>query len=272
MVIDGRTLAQGLIDEAKETVARASRAPKLVVFVIGSNPVTEQFIRIKKRVADQIGVSLFEEHLPESTTTEELERHIGKAILETDGVVVQLPLPSHIDFEKIRDALPASYDVDCLGREAEGRIGAGAHEILPPVVAAFKKILETEHVDPKGKRVVVVGHGRLVGAPAARWFLGQDADVSVCDEHTEDISKHTQNADIIVLGAGVPNLLKPDMIREGVVILDAGTSESGGKVVGDADFACAEKASLMTPVPGGVGPVAVAMLFCNLMTLFTHAL
>lgn len=272
MLVDGRGIAQSLIDEAKEKVARASRAPELSVFVVGENPVTEQFIRIKKRVAETVGVSIIERRFSEEVTTETLVRGVTEAAALSDGIVVQLPLPSHIDFEQVRGALPVSHDVDCLGHGAEERLEAGTHILLPPVVAAFKKMLEVHHITIAGKRAVVVGHGRLVGAPAARWLLQEDADVAVCDEHTKNISEHTRNADVVVLGAGSPHLLTPDMIQEGVVILDAGTSESGGKVVGDADPSCEEKASLMTPVPGGVGPVAVAMLFCNLFSLFTHEL
>lgn len=270
MYVDGKTIAADICEKAREKLSHLHRTPTLGVFVLSRDSTTEQFIRIKKKVAENIGVSLVEYTLPETTTTEELVQKIQDAISKNDGIVVQLPLPQHIDFEKIRGVLPASHDVDCLGREAERLLAGGTHAIVPPVVAAFKKILHVHAVTVAGARVVVVGHGRLVGVPAARWFLGEDADVSVCDETTADVGAYTKNADILVLGAGVPHLLKPNMVREGVVILDAGTSESGGKVVGDADPACAEKVLVMTPVPGGVGPVAVAMLFCNLLTLLEH--
>ncbi len=270
MLIDGRKIAEELVRDANNRVARWGRTPRLAIFVLAQDAATEQFIRIKKRTAEAVGVSLIEHALPETTTTEQLVQRIQDAVAESDGIVVQLPLPQHIDLKKIREALPASHDVDCLGTEARTRFERGDMTLLPPVVAACKEILTREGIDVSGKTAVVVGKGLLVGAPAAVWLAHWGAHVAALDEH-DSAEAYTKKADIIVLGAGVPNLLKPDMIARDAVILDAGTSESGGKVVGDADPACAEKTSVMTPVPGGVGPVAVAMLFHNLLSLHEHA-
>ena len=218
------------------------------------------------------------ERLPEETTTEELAQALDDATASCEGMVVQLPLPSHIDVEAVRDALPKTHDIDCLGTAAFDDFAAGTGIVVPPVIAAFEHILLINGVALEGKKAVVVGRGRLVGAPAALWLARKGASVEACDEHTKDISAHTKDADIIVLGAGAPGLLTPQMIKEGVIILDAGASalpvpgrprESGGKVVGDADPACEKKAALFTPVPGGIGPVAITMLFSNLYTLAT---
>jgi methylenetetrahydrofolate dehydrogenase (NADP+)/methenyltetrahydrofolate cyclohydrolase len=258
MRIDGRDMAKRYGEILAEKVAGLSRAPILRVFVLSKDKATEQFITIKKRAGESVGAMVEIIDMPETTSTDELIDMIATAVEQADGIIVQLPLPSGIDTERVLAALPASHDVDGIG---------GASEILPPVVAAFEHILKENNVSTSGKKVVVVGHGRLVGKPAAQWFEREGADVIVCDKSTPDMCAAMIDADIVVLGAGAPHLVKPDMIKEGVIILDAGTSEAGGKVVGDADPACEMKASLFTPVPGGIGPLAVMMIFKNLYEL-----
>ncbi len=154
-------------------------------------------------------------------------------------------------------AVPPSHDIDVLNPLTT--------TVLSPVVGAIKEILKLHEVPVFEKHVVVVGSGKLVGRPVAAWFMEQGSSVSIVTRDTSDIVFYTKNADIIVLGAGSPRMLTPDMIKEGVVILDAGTSEDGGVLAGDADPACAEKASLFTPVPGGVGPITVAVLLRNVV-------
>ena len=179
---------------------------------------------------------------------------------------MQLALPEHIDTKAILDAVPVEKDIDVLSSKSRERFEKGELDITPPVVGAIKEIVEREQVEFGGKNVVVVGKGSLVGGPAALWFKNKGANVTVVDQDTNNITEVTQNADIIVSGAGVPGLITPDMIKEGMVLLDAGTSEQGGKLKGDADPACAEKASIFTPVPGGIGPITIATLLQNLVT------
>ncbi len=264
---NGVHIAQTIRASLSEAFASLPRPVALTVLSLSNDSVTEQYTRIKEKMGKDLGVSVSLPQIPHGITTDDFIARIHEEANQSDGIIVQLPLPSHIDAEKVRDAIPKEKDVDCLGTDAYRAFEEGESAILPPVVGAFEYILRTANISVAGKKVVVVGHGRLVGAPAAAWFKQSGADVIVCDEHTEDVKEHTQKADIVVLGAGVPGLLKPDMIKEGVVILDAGTSESGGIVVGDADPACADKASLMTPVPGGIGPITIAMLYKNLYTL-----
>ncbi|GMU74424.1 MAG: bifunctional protein FolD [Candidatus Campbellbacteria bacterium] len=263
MLIDGRHIGADVRNKVATAFAHSKKNLTLGVLSIGGDAVTEQFIRIKKKAADAIGIPVIDVALPEEVSTDDVLRALTDLIARTNAVVVQLPLPAHVDRARIFSALPASHDVDCLGDEARASFENGG-PLLPPVVAACKEILERYSVAVAGKSVVVVGRGVLVGAPAAKWFSRQGAAVNVLDEN-DSIAVYTQSADIIVLGAGHPGLLKPDMIQKGVVVLDAGTSESGGRVIGDADPACAEKALLLTPVPGGVGPVAVAKIFENLL-------
>lgn len=265
MRIDGRDMAKKYGETLASKIAGLPRAPVLRVFVLSKDKATEQFINIKKRAGQSVGASIEVVDAPETTTTDDLLGMIDAAIREADGIIVQLPLPEIIDVEKVLAALPASHDVDRIGREASADASG---VILPPVVAAFQHILAQNDVALPGKRVAVVGQGRLVGKPATAWFEHQGADVIVCDKDTADVRAATSDADIVVLGAGVPHLVKPDMIKDGAVILDAGTSEAGGKVVGDADPTCEAKASLFTPVPGGIGPLAVMMIFKNLYELF----
>ena len=243
-----------------EKIAGLSRVPILRVFVLSKDKATEQFINIKKRAGESVGAMVEVIDMPETTTTDELIDMIRTAVEQADGIIVQLPLPSSVDTERVLAALPASHDVDGIG-------GGASSELLPPVVAAFQHILEENNISISGKKVVVLGHGRLVGKPAAQWFEREGADVTVCDKSTPDMCAAMIDADIVVLGAGAPHFVKPDMIKEGAIILDAGTSEAGGKVVGDADPACEAKTSLFTPVPGGIGPLAVMMIFKNLYSL-----
>lgn len=263
MVIDGRQIANDIRVNIRAALARTNPDMVLGILSVGGDGVTKQFVGIKKKSADDVGVVLLERSLPRTASTEEVVEAVTELVSITNGVIVQLPLPETIDRTRVLSALPASHDVDCLGDEARTAFTKGG-PLLPPVVGAMKEILERFSVAIEGKKAVVIGKGILVGAPAAAWLTRQGAVVTALDEH-DDVATHTENADIIVLGAGHPGLLKPDMIRDGVILFDAGTSESGGKIIGDADPACAEKASLVTPVPGGVGPVAVAKIFENLL-------
>ncbi|MBP9771472.1 MAG: bifunctional 5,10-methylenetetrahydrofolate dehydrogenase/5,10-methenyltetrahydrofolate cyclohydrolase [Candidatus Pacebacteria bacterium] len=269
MIIDGRTIAKELRGELALSFQTLEKPARVTVFVLSEDEATRQYIGIKERTGKELGVEVTLERLPEDTTTQELVDAIGIAALTTDGIIVQLPLPAHIDGEAIRGALPKNRDIDCLGTAAFNDFEAGTGIVTPPVVSAMEHILRLNAVDILDKKVVIVGRGRLVGQPAEIWFRARGANVTVCDQKTEDLSVHTKDADIIVLGAGVPGLLTSDMIKDGVAILDAGASESSGKVVGDADPHCEALAKLFTPVPGGVGPIAIAMLFRNLYILAT---
>jgi methylenetetrahydrofolate dehydrogenase (NADP+) / methenyltetrahydrofolate cyclohydrolase len=183
----------------------------------------------------------------------------------TDGLIVQLPLPDGIDVNSVISEIPIPKDVDGIS----SRAGEHARIVHAPVALAVQEILATAGIKVAGKRAVVVGTGRLVGMPTAQMLEAQGADVTryTLSEGTfEDIAY----ADILVLGAGDPHFIKPEHIKEGVVLIDAGTSESAGMVMGDAHPSCAQKASLFTPVPGGVGPIAVAMIFRNMLDLVEH--
>ena len=239
MLVDGKKIAEDII-----AGLGASLQGKRLGIVVGSqDSATDSFIKIKSRVAQRLGVEVVRGELEELIKT-------------CDGVIVQLPIPNS---EALLAALPPQKDVDGIGT-------MGAPLVLPPVAGAIAEILKYTEVEPRGKKAVVVGAGRLVGAPAAKLLRELGAKVEVVtssDGHLMSL----KTADIVVLGAGEPGLIKPEMLKQGVVLIDAGTSEQGGKLAGDADPRCAEVCSVFTPVPGGIGPIAVAMIFKNLSEL-----
>lgn len=250
MTIDGKAIAEGVY----------ARLPKggltLGILVGEKNPVIDSFVKIKERAAAKLGITLVRDELPSGANTDEAVAATIALAGKTDGIIVQLPLPATIDVAKVLAAIPGDKDVDGISL---------APIVRPPVAEAVKEILAHEHVEVAGKKAVVVGSGRLVGRPSAEVLRELGAEVVVLERGDSlDVLK---GADIVVLGAGDSGLVQPEHVKNGVVLIDAGTSETGGKVKGDADPACAEIASVFTPVPGGVGPIAVAMIFKNLFEL-----
>lgn len=238
-----------------------SKLPKKVtlgLLVMSPDFAAEKFLTIKRTLAESLGVQIEETKVDPDAKTADVQKALAELVAKVDGVIVQLPLPAHVDTEAVLSAIPASHDVD--------GIGGGKETMLPPVVGAIAEILAHESQLLFGKKVVIVGKGRLVGEPASRWFKEQGSNV-VLLEKGDDVAAATIDADVVVLGAGSPGLLTPEMVKDDVVILDAGTSEVAGKLAGDADPALEQKARLFSPVPGGIGPVAVAVIFKNLLQL-----
>jgi methylenetetrahydrofolate dehydrogenase (NADP+)/methenyltetrahydrofolate cyclohydrolase len=199
--------------------------------------------------------------------SESLLQKILHVTRECDGLVLQLPLPSQYHLDSVLNLFPLSHDVDVIGNTAFQQHKEGMLPFLPPVVGAIAEILHQQNVLLAGRKVLVIGEGRLVGSPAVFWAERLGAQVSVVTKRVGVLADLAPTADVIILGAGSPGLLTPDMIKQGVMIFDAGTSETEGVVKGDADPACADKAMLFTPTPGGIGPITVAKVFENLLTL-----
>lgn len=261
MLIDGKAIAEDLKRELRAEIGELPRGLSLGIVTMDPDFATEKFLSIKRSVAREIGVSLIEERLPSHAETKDVLASVEELSRMADGIIVQLPLPKTIDTDAVLSAIPARLDVDAIGGGSAGAL------VFSPVVEAMREILKRAGVSVAGVNAVVVGAGRLVGAPAAAWLAQDGAVVSVVRKQDSSPDDLFQSADIIVLGAGDPGLLQPSMVKEGAIILDAGTSEAGGKLAGDADPACAARASLFTPVPGGIGPIAVVMIFKNLSTL-----
>lgn len=255
--VDGNTIAEGVFERVRGRVAELARAPRLTIITCDPNFETQKYLALKERRAREVGIHTDIVMVPGDARTEDVVAAIQSAVPGTDGIVVQLPLPAHIESELVLASIPPSHDVDALNPQTT--------DIMPPVVGAIAEILARHGVVVPGAQVTIIGSGKLVGRPAYAWFVAEGAHVSLVTKDTADIAHHTRQADIVVCGAGVPRLLTPPMVREGVVIIDAGTSEDGGVLVGDADPACALTASLFTPVPGGVGPVTVAILLKNVV-------
>ena len=222
------------------------------------DPVIESFLRIKGRAAARLGVEIIRLDII-NADTEKIIKAVRKLVGETDGIIVQLPLPENVDTDAVLASVPPERDVDANGPHHNPSVCA-------PVVNAVAEILKRSGVDLKNKKILIVGHGRLVGKPVEEWFRKHSNRPSVVTDSI-NLERQAPSADIIILGVGEPGLLKPSMIQDGAVVIDAGTAELGKKVVGDADPACAAKCSIFTPVPGGVGPIAVAMIFKNLFEL-----
>lgn len=264
MIIGGRAIAKEVLAHAREQAAALVRAPRVRAITVAPTKATESYLRIKMRAAEEAGMALEVVRLPDDATTQDVADTAGRE--GADAVIIQLPLPAHIDTKAACDSIPLVQDADVLSAAAYERFKEGeADALLPPVVGAIAEILERANVNPQGKRIAVVGQGKLVGEPAALW-LSRFSPVDIVTKEEGDISV-LKEADIVISGAGQAGLVKPEMLKRGVVLIDAGTSESGSAIVGDADPACAEVASVFTPVPGGVGPVAVAYLFKNVASL-----
>lgn len=252
MIIDGRHIAEEILAGLGDTL----RGKKLGIVVAPGNPATESYVARKAKVAERLGVEVVRGRLEDIAAM-------------CDGVLVQLP---HPDADTLIPSIPGHKDVDALG---------GNSPVQAPVARAVKEVLVREGVGVANKKVVVVGEGRLVGRPVAQMLRADGAHVHVITLESGSLSA-LLDADIVVSGAGSPHLIKPGMLKQGVVLIDAGTSEQKGKatalsgvppkavIVGDCDPACADVASIFTPVPGGIGPIAVAMLFKNLSVLVSR--
>ncbi len=265
-IIDGNKIAREKLGQLRREIEEKDISLSLAVVLVGNNPVSEVYVKNKKRLLTDCGIKVNLYRLEENVTTEELEQKIKE--VEEDGVIVQLPLPEHISKEEIIRHLPPAKDVDFFSTELLGEYYRGEREMMPPVAMAVKVILEEHDISLQGKRVVLVGGGEMVGKPLTLFFLHQQATVTVVNEYTDDVSFFTKQAEIIVAGTGVPKLIKGEMIKKDVVLIDAGTSVVSGKMEGDVDVeSLQDKPSFLAKVPGGVGPVTIYSLAKNLMEL-----
>lgn len=262
IIVDGKAIAADIYANLAVRFAALGRKARLGIVVVGENPVIESFVRIKTRSAEQLGIEMVRTNLPDTAAIGEIIAAVKRTAESADAVIAQLPLPKGIDVNAVLSSVPKDKDVDALNPS----VPEEERPVHAPVALAVVEILKRSGVEISGARTVVVGAGRLVGAPSAWLLKSLGAGVSMFTLEEGSIGD-LKDADIIVSGAGNPGFIKPEHIKEGVALVDAGTSELNKKITGDADPACAEKASVFTPVPGGVGPVAVAMIFRNFLEL-----
>lgn len=272
-IIDGKTIRDYNLNLMKEEVAALNEQgiyPCLAVIIVGNNPASRVYVNNKKAACDKTGIISREYALPEETTTDELLELIDKlnADNEVSGILCQLPLPQQIDKEKVLERISPSKDVDCFHPENIGRLSIGNGIFLPCTPNGVMKLLEYEGIEVAGKRCVIIGRSNIVGKPMAMLMLAANATVTVCHSRTENLSEITRQADILVAAVGVPDFVKADMVREGAVVIDVGINRNvNERLCGDVDFKeVAKKASYITPVPGGVGPMTITMLMRNTIT------
>ena len=280
MMIDGRKIAREIREQLREKIEKSGTTPRMDIISLSQDKAIKAFVRKKKRFGKRIGVNVVVHDLPENTTEGELIGQLENIFKQTDGVVIQLPLPQHIDTEKILKMIPVKKDIDVLNPESIENFAKGMSGSIPPVPGAVKEVLKIvfEAKDPtslsratRGRKIVLAGYGKLVGQPVGMLFDREGIPYKVIDKETSPKDKDglLKNADIIISGIGQSHSIKSEDIKDGVVLIDAGTSELAKKMVGDIDPECYEKASLYTPVPGGVGPITIAILFRNLVNGLT---
>jgi methylenetetrahydrofolate dehydrogenase (NADP+)/methenyltetrahydrofolate cyclohydrolase len=260
MIIDGKKIAEAIRTELRQQLDSADRPLCLVAVVVGADPVTLKFVTQKQKIADSLGIEMRVWDFPADISQADLAEAVEKLANDRNvqGIIVQLPLPSQIKTSQILNLIPSQKDVDALSENAS---------LDSPIVRAVLAILDQAEINLTQQKILVIGQGQLVGRPITIRLAQAGLDVEVADGKTPNLSDLTLAADVIISGVGKPGLIKPDMIKNGVTIVDCGTSEQSGQLAGDASPDCALKCAFFTPVPGGVGPVMVAMLFKNLVDL-----
>ena len=273
VIIDGKAVSARVKQELKEQTASLKKqgiVPGLAVILVGDDPASKVYVGSKKRACEEIGYYSQEHILPESTTKEELLALVQQ--LNNDerihGILCQLPLPRHLDEWAVINAIDPKKDVDAFHPSNVGRIMIGDFDFLPCTPAGVMELLASYDIDPAGKRCVVIGRSNIVGKPMAMLLLHKNGTVTVCHSRTRELKEICREADILVAAVGKAGFVTADMVKDGAVVIDVGMNRpEGGKLCGDVDFeAVKEKASAITPVPGGVGPMTIAMLMKNTMT------
>ena len=281
ILLDGKKIANRILGELKEEISGVhpvrgkvsngvKKQMRLAVVMVGSDPAVKNFIAQKKKAGVSVGTDVRVYPFPADITTNELRKRLAEIVHEkkNTGVIIQLPLPAQINKQYILNAIPPEKDPDVLSARALGNFAVGKSAIMPPVAGTIRMLLEEYGINYKNKYSAVLGAGALVGRPVAMWLLQEQASFSVVGSAAHDAEKFLADADIVIAGIGKPRFVTGSMIKKGATVIDAGTSESEGKIAGDVDFeSVSKKAAYVTPVPGGVGPLTVALLFKNLITL-----
>ena len=269
-VIDGKAVAASVRErvgaEVAELTAELGRAPGLATVLVGEDPASAIYIRRKREACEEVGISSVHNEPPAETTQEDLLALIDElnAADEVDGILVQLPLPDGLDADAVVNRLDPAKDVDGLTPTSAGLLARGEPGLVPCTPSGVMELLASAGVDPSGKEAVIVGRSNLVGRPLSSLLLGADATVTVCHSRTADLGEVCRRADILVAAVGRPRLVTAEMIRPGATVIDVGTNRTDDGLVGDVDFeAASEVAGAITPVPGGVGPMTIAMLLAN---------
>lgn len=272
-ILDGRLVSESILKEVSREVkalAKAKVLPKLVIILVGSSPASLSYIKQKRLASEKTGINCAQKILDTNVTTEDLISIIEKLNKDktVHGILVQLPLPQHVNTNLVVRAIDPMKDVDGFQAYNLGKMFLSAKfEYLSPCTPrGIIKMLEYYKIDPAGKSVTIVGRSNIVGKPLAIMLINRDATVTVCHSKTVNIENYTRNADIVVAAVGKPKMITADMVKKGAIVIDVGTTRVDNKLAGDVDFEkVSKKAALITPVPGGVGPMTVACLMENVV-------
>ena len=275
IILDGKKTALALKESVKQQLDEIYKTTNekcsLAIVVVGNNPASEVYVGNKSKSAAAVGIEAKTYKLPESTTEEELTALMNKLGSDDSvhGIIVQLPLPSHLDGDKMTELVPAEKDVDGFTTQSLGKLALGKDGFVSCTPAGIVYMLKYYNLPLKGKHAVIIGRSKIVGKPLALALLEEDCTVTVCHSKTQNLKDIVKTADIVVAAIGKPKFVTADMIKDGAVVVDVGINRTENGLVGDVDFEnVKEKASYITPVPGGVGPMTVAMLMANTAKAF----
>ena len=273
IIIDGRKIRDEILAKIKSEVAALPFKPVFCDVLVGEDPASVQYVQIKERVAEAVGISFYRANFSKSITTDNLIREINvlNNIKNMCGIIVQLPLPEHLDKHKVLDSIDLRLDVDCLSRISSENFYnnyKSGNSLGFPAALSCMAILDSLNLDLTNKKIVVLGQGMLVGKPVTALLRARNLLPEIITNETSNKEELIKQADVIISGMGKGKYISGDMIKKGVILIDAGTSESEGGIVGDVDLeSVKEIAGYVSPVPGGVGPVTVAMLLNNVLTV-----
>lgn len=272
-ILNGKELANEIQTGIKQEVKACMIRPSLAVIQIGENQASDIYVRNKEKVCNEVGIYFrhfkFDEGTPELTIINKIKELNNDEYV--NGIIVQLPIPERYNEKRIVNSIINSKDVDGLTDINTGRLVNGKKTLVPCTPLGIITLLKKYEIELEGKDVVIVGRSKLVGKPLLNLLLNEDATVTVCHKKTNDLKEKTKQADILIVAAGCPNLITEDMVKKDAVVIDVGINRVDGKIVGDVDFdSVSKKASYITPVPGGVGPLTIAMLLSNVITCYKN--
>ncbi len=274
-LINGKEISVSIREEIKAEAEKTSVRPGLAVILVGQDPASQVYVRNKNRACEEVGFYSEMYTLPEETKMDDLLGLIDQLnhSPQIHGILVQLPLPKHLDEEKVILAIDPSKDVDAFHPVNVGKIMIGNHSFLPCTPAGVMELLKRSGIDVCGKECVVIGRSNIVGKPQSMLLLHENATVTICHSRTKDLKEVCSRADVLISAVGRAKFVTPDMVKEGAVVIDVGINrDENGKLCGDVDFdSVAPKTSFITPVPGGVGPMTITMLMKNTLTAAKNA-
>lgn len=270
MLLDGNKLKDIILDELKDKIKDNNYHIKLAIILVGDNEASKIYIKNKEFACKRIGIDCLNYTLDKDTTEEDVIKLINKLNKDDSitGIILQSPVPKHIDYDKCSSMIDASKDVDGFTKENIYKLYLNQDPIMPCTVKGIIRILDEYHINLEGANVVIVGRGNIVGKPLALALLNRNAIVTIAHSHANNLKDITKRADIVISAAGRPLLIKEDMVKSGAIVIDVGVTRNGSKIVGDVDFNnICKKATYITPNPGGVGPMTVAMIMENLVEI-----